>query len=271
MIGSGTSFSNASGLSRQSHSRFRSKKPENRELSANGNETNDGVDSLSCMSGSILAVAIATTVALSGCAKAVVPDVSQQDLGQAQQMLATAKLKTGKISGPAGAGEYVVSQSPVAGQQVLTNSPVDLVVQLPITVPVLTGQDVTDAVSALQGLGLKVSFLRQAGNLFTKTTVMQQAPAAGSSVHINATITLTVSTPPSFAAWLGLASKEAAYQNLDPQYKNALDAFLGRTNGPTGAAAGASIPGAPAATRTAGAPTGTTVIPGNTPSAAREK
>jgi hypothetical protein len=197
------------------------------------------------MSG-LLLVVIAVILGLSGCAKAVVPDVSQQDLDQAKQTLATAKLKPGNISGASGAGAYVVSQSPVAGQQVTANSTVDLVAQLPITLPALTGEDVADAVSALQGLGLKVAFLRQTGNLFTQTKVVQQDPTAGSSVHGNATVTLTVSTPPNILALLGLASKEAAYQNLSPEYKNALDAFLGNPNSPTSPAA-ASTPTAPSA------------------------
>jgi len=121
-----------------------------------------------------------------------------------------------------------VSQSPAAGQQVSANSAVDLVVALPVTVPNLTGGNLTDAVSTLQGLGLKVAFVQKPTmNIFAKAKVEQQEPPATSLVHGDAIVTLTVSTSPNIAALLGLATKEPAYQNLNPAYKDVLDAFLG--------------------------------------------
>jgi beta-lactam-binding protein with PASTA domain len=164
-----------------------------------------------------------------GCAKKVaVPDVSQQDLDQAQKALTGGQLQPGNISGATGTGAYVVSQSPAAGQQVAANSKVDLVVEMPVTVPTLTGTNLTDAVTTLQGLDLKITFIRKPTvNPFGKTKVEQQDPAANSSVHRNAMVTLTVSTPPNVGALLGLVAKEPAYQNLKPEYKNVLDSFLG--------------------------------------------
>ena len=184
----------------------------------------------------LLLVMAAGTCVLTGCAKkVVVPDVSQQDLDQAQKTLAAGNLKPGNISGSSGTGAYVVSQSPAAGQQVSANSAVDLVVALPVTVPNLTGGNLTDAVSTLQGLGLKVAFVQKPTmNIFAKAKVEQQEPPATSLVHGDAIVTLTVSTSPNIAALLGLATKEPAYQNLNPAYKDVLDAFLGDPSTPRG-------------------------------------
>ncbi len=185
----------------------------------------------------LLLVVAAAAIGGSSCAKKeppiTVPDVSQQDLDQAQKTLAASKLKAGAISGGSGAGAYVVSQSPTAGQQVSANSAVDLVVALPVTVPVLTGKDLTDAVSSLQGLGLKVGFDRKSSvNPFAKAKVEGQVPAANAVVHVNSLVTLTVSTPPDVEGLLGMVAKEPAYQNLKPQYKKVLDAFLNNPSTP---------------------------------------
>ena len=186
----------------------------------------------------LLAVA-AGSLGLTGCAKkeppVAVPDVRQQDPDQAQKTLVASKLKTGNITGGSGAGAYVASQSPAAGQQVAPNSTVDLVVEMPVTVPVLAGSNVTDAVTALQGLGLKVAFREHSSiNPFGKTKVEQQDPAANSSVHRDSTVTLIVSRPQDISALLGMVAKEPAYQNLKPEYKKALDAFLGNPSTPRG-------------------------------------
>lgn len=173
-----------------------------------------------------------------GCSKknVVVPNVVEQDVDQAQKALAAASLATGNISGTSGTvpqGAYVVSQTPAAGQQVSANSKVDLVVEAPIPVPSLTGSNVTDAVSLLQGLGLKVGFVKKSTvNPFAKTKVEQQDPAANSPLRRGAVVTLTVSTAPDVSALLSLAAKEPAYQNLKPEYKNVLDAFLGNPSTP---------------------------------------
>jgi beta-lactam-binding protein with PASTA domain len=185
----------------------------------------------------LLLLAVAGTFGLSGCAKketmVVVPDVSQQDPDQAQRTLAASKLKPGSITGATGAGAYVASQSPAAGQQVAANSPVDLVVELPVMVPALAGSNLTDAVMILQGLGLRIAFVKKPTvNPFGKTKVEQQDPAANSLVHRNTMVTLMVSTPPDIGALLGLAAKEPAYQKLKPEYKNVLDAFLGNPSTP---------------------------------------
>ena len=190
--------------------------------------------------GLLLLVVAGGVLGSTGCskkeAKVVVPNVTQLDLVQAEQALTAASLAAGNISGASGTvppGAYVVSQSPAAGQQVTSNSKVDLVVEAPIPSPNVTGSNVTDAVSLLQGLGLKVGFVKKSTiNPFAKTKVDQQDPAANSPLHRGAVVTLTVSTPPDVSALLGLVSKEPAYQNLKPEYKNVLDAFLGNPSTP---------------------------------------
>jgi len=172
---------------------------------------------------------VAGAIGCVGCGKKVmVPDVVHQDLDQAQRTLAAVPLKPGTISGTPGTGAYVVSQSPAAGQQVTADSKIDLLVELPVSVPTLTGSNITDAVSMLQGLGLRVGFVKKPTiNPFGKTKVELQDPAPNSVVHRNALVTLTVSAPPDIEALLSLAAKEPAYQNLKPEYKTVLDAFLG--------------------------------------------
>src|SRR5262245_47670630 len=112
-------------------------------------------------------VVLAVTMALAGfaCSKKIaVPDVMHQDIQQATRTLQSLNLKVGNVTGVSGLvppGAYVVSQSPKSGEQVAANSFIELVVQAPIVVPNLTDAGVTDAVNTLQGLGLKVSLVKQ--------------------------------------------------------------------------------------------------------------
>jgi beta-lactam-binding protein with PASTA domain len=176
----------------------------------------------------LLLVAVAAgALGCAGCAKkVVVPDLANQDLAQAEKALAAVGLKPGTIGGAPGAGAYVVSQSPAVGQQVAANSKVDLVVEMPVSVPTLTGSKITDAVSMLQGLGLRVGFVKKP-EFTLETKVALQDPAPNSLVHRGALVTLTVSVPRDIEALLGSVAKEAAYQNLKPEYQNILKQFLG--------------------------------------------
>ena len=180
-------------------------------------------------------------LSLTGCSKkkeekVAVPNLVLQDLDQAQKALAAAGLKTGNISGASGAippGAYVIAHTPGPGQQVEPNSAVDLVVEMPISVPVLTNSNITDAVSLLQGIGLKVGFVKKSSvNPFGTAKVEQQDPPPNSPVRRGALVTLTVSTGPNISVLLGLVAKEPAYQNLKPEYKSVLDAFLGNPSTP---------------------------------------
>ena len=172
---------------------------------------------------------VAGALSSMGCAKKVsVPNVVNQDLEQAKKTLAGVPLEAG-VPATTPPGAYVASQSPLAGQQVAPKSKVDLVVKAPVTVPVLTGLEITEAVSILQGLGLKVGFVKHPTILsLGKVKVEQQSPAPNSLVHDDAQVMLTMSAPSlDVGALLGLVTKEPAYQNLKPEYKNVLDAFLG--------------------------------------------
>jgi len=198
----------------------------------------------------------ASFLAGAGCAKRViVPNLVQKDppltLDQAQQTLAAVPLKVGNITGPQGQGAYVTQQSPVAGQQVEANSTVALTVDSPVSVPSLVGSNITDAVSTLQGLGLRVGFLsKHTLNPFAKTKVEAQNPAPNSLVPHDAIVTLNVSGPADFDALLSVVAKEPAYQNLDPKYKKFLDLFLNnpgvsRSMEPEDAPAAPGTPSAP--------------------------
>ena len=237
MIGSGDFISNVVQFFTFRRSRLVGKMREDCKLDAHPGDTVHLVHAPPARCVVLLLVVAAGTYGLTGCAKkeemVAVPDVSKQDPDHAQKTLAASKLKPGSISGPSGAGAIVVSQSPAAGQQVAANSKVDLVVDLPITVPPLTGSNITDAVSTLQELGLKVAFVKKSTvNPFGKPKVEQQDPAANSPTHRGAIVTLTVSVPPDITALVSLAAKEPAYQNLKPEYKNVLDAFLGNPSTP---------------------------------------
>jgi serine/threonine-protein kinase len=169
-------------------------------------------------------------------AKIAVPDLVNQDVDQARSTLTAAGLTTGTVSGATGTtsqGAYVVSSAPAAGQLVEPSSAVDLMVAMPIMVPTLTTNDVANAVSLLQGLGLKVGFVKKSTlNPFGSGKVEQQDPAPNSPVRAGALVTLTVTTGPDISSLLGLVAKQPAYQNLKPEYKSVLDAFLGNPNTP---------------------------------------
>jgi beta-lactam-binding protein with PASTA domain len=176
----------------------------------------------------LLAVAGAT-----GCAKKItVPSLATQDLETAKTMLASQKLKTGNIIGAPGVvppGAYVVNQNPAPGQLVPANTPIDLTVEVPVTVPDFTNSSLPDAVNTLQSIGLKVMLVKQPSSslkLLSKPKVVQQYPPANSTVHHDMVVTLTVTAPPDVGALLGLVTKEPAYQKLNPEYRNVLDAFL---------------------------------------------
>jgi beta-lactam-binding protein with PASTA domain len=174
----------------------------------------------------LLAVASAT-----GCAKKIaVPSLKDQDLEQAKGMLTSQKLKAGNIIGAPGAippGTYVVTQNPPPGQLVPANTPIDLTVEVPISVPDFTNSNLADAVNTLQSIGLKVMLVRQPSpKIFSKPKVVQQYPPANSAVRKDTVITLTVTSSPNVEVLLGLVTKEPAYQNLNPEYRNVLDQFL---------------------------------------------
>jgi beta-lactam-binding protein with PASTA domain len=182
----------------------------------------------------------AGSLVVTGCAKKVaVPDVTQQDLDQAENQLTGMQL-TVKLSGlPSGTttqGAYVSSQNPAAGQQVPINSAVDLVVVPGVVLPDLTKGSLIDAVNTLQGLGLKLSLIKEpTNNVFSKGHVKLQTPPPSSTpIRRDATVTLTVESPPSLGSVLGFITKDPSYEKLDPKYRSVLDEFLKPTDANAG-------------------------------------
>lgn len=177
---------------------------------------------------SLFVLAMMAGLCAGGCKKSVlVPNVVQQDLEQAKQTLASAQLIPGKVTGGQGPGAYVLTQSPAPNAQVAANSPVDMTVELPVAVPDLTKSNVTDAVNTLQGMGLRVAFLKEpTRRLFGGPKVTAQSPVATSLVRRDSVVTITVSAPPDLTALVGAVTKEPAYQNLKPEYRQVLDSFL---------------------------------------------
>jgi len=175
----------------------------------------------------VLLVAVTAGLVSTGCKKVAVPNVVDQDFDQAKQTLAAAKLKLGNINGIQGPGSYVLTQTPPAGQQVSANTPVDLTVAAPVPVPDLTNNKLTDAVSILQGTGLPVAFIRQPTlKLFGGAKVLAQTPVPATLVRRGTVVTITVASPPDLGALVGLVTKEPAYANLNPEYRQVLDQFL---------------------------------------------
>jgi beta-lactam-binding protein with PASTA domain len=175
----------------------------------------------------LLTGVIGLALACTGCSKAIVPELAGQDVEQAKQMLAAAKLKPGNITGGSAAGSYVLNQNPRSGEKVAPNTPVDLQVEEPSTVPDMTNNKITDAVNTLQQLGLKVAFVKEpTSKLFGGSKVVRQSPAANTVVHRGTMVTLNVSTPPDLGVLVGLVTKDPVYNKLNPEYRQYLDAFL---------------------------------------------
>jgi len=179
----------------------------------------------------LILIAVAAVMSTTACTKKVpVPSLAQMDLDQAKALLSAAKLKPGNVfttQGPVIPGAYVIAQNPAAGLQVKVDTPIDLTVELPISVPNLVDSGLTDAVNTLQSMGLKVMLIKQPTmNIFGKTKVILQNPPATSMVRKDAAVMLTVSAPPDVKAILGAVEKDPQYQKLNPEYRNILDTFL---------------------------------------------
>ena len=176
----------------------------------------------------LLLLLIAMT--LTACTKKVaVPNLSQMDVDQARAALLAQKLKL-SIPGSPGTvptGAYVVGQNPPFGQQVSENSTVNLTVEFPITVPEVVNSNLPDAINTLQGLGLKVTLVKQPSkNLFGQPKIAQQFPPANTLLRHDGTVTLIVNAPPNLGTLLSRVTQQPAYANLKPEYRTILDGFL---------------------------------------------
>lgn len=198
----------------------------------------------------LIMVISAAQLALISCAKKVaVPDFSGQDVDQAEKTIASSQFKLGTVSGlqnGSAQGAYVQSQTPAAGQQAPIHTAIDLVAIPPVQVPDLSKSSVTDAVNALQSVGLKASLMKQpTNNIFSHGHVKQQSPAANTLVRRDSTVFVTVEAPPNLGSLLGLVTKEPAYEKLNPEYRKVLDEFLKQPD--AGTALGTTASSAPAA------------------------
>jgi hypothetical protein len=92
----------------------------------------------------------------------------------------------------------VLSQDPKAGSELVPPAPINVIVSTgpaAVTVPDVGGQNVTDAVNAVQNAGLVTHLVYLAQTGTTAGTVIDQTPAASSSEVGGGTVTLTIAVP----------------------------------------------------------------------------
>lgn len=132
---------------------------------------------------------------------AAVPSVTGLDLQAASSQIASAGLVVGTVTKQPNStfpANTVISQSPLAGQQLTSGSSVDLVVssgQAQVTVPDVRGLSQTNATDKLAGVGL----VTQAGSAYSsqpKGVVVTQGPAPGTLVPAGSTVTISISKGP---------------------------------------------------------------------------
>ena len=128
-----------------------------------------------------------------------VPDVVGATQSAATQTLKNDNLTVGTATFRTStqARGIVLSTDPKAGASVSKNSAVDLVVSegpnIPIvTVPPVTGKQLTEAISAIQGAGLTYK-ITDVTSTQPVGTVLSQNPAAGTKIKANVPVVLTVS------------------------------------------------------------------------------
>jgi serine/threonine-protein kinase len=130
-----------------------------------------------------------------------VPNVVLQPVGSATQTLQNEGLKVATQDVPAGLGfgpGSVVDQSPKPPSKVSKGDTVTLKVAgapAQVTVPDVTGQDVSSATTQLQQAGFTVSQQAQQSNQ-TPGTVIDQSPAGNTQADQGSKVTLTVSSGP---------------------------------------------------------------------------
>jgi serine/threonine-protein kinase len=149
-------------------------------------------------------VAIRSVVTLTiskGLAPAHVPDLVSLTLDDAQRA-ATARKLTLTIADREPSNDIpenvVLSQDPKAGSDLVPPGAINVVVStgpVSVTVPDVGGQNVTAAVNAMQSTGLVAHLVYLAQTGTTAGTVIDQTPAAASSLRKGATVTLTIAVP----------------------------------------------------------------------------
>jgi serine/threonine-protein kinase len=92
----------------------------------------------------------------------------------------------------------VLSQDPKAGSDLVPPGPINVVLStgpVSVNVPDVGGQNVTAATNAMQSAGLAAHLVYLAQTGTTAGTVIDQTPAASSSLRKGATVTLTIAVP----------------------------------------------------------------------------
>ncbi|MFD8966306.1 Stk1 family PASTA domain-containing Ser/Thr kinase [Streptomyces sp. NPDC059568] len=131
-----------------------------------------------------------------------VPDVTGAPLAEARRALKQAGLAAGIVTrefDEQTAQGAVVSSSPLAGTDVRPDSGVALVVSkgIPVDMPDVTGESVSEATTELEQAGLKVRIAAvRVNSPEDEGTVARQSAAEGSQLARGDTVTLTVSKGP---------------------------------------------------------------------------
>ena len=124
----------------------------------------------------------------------VVPNLVDVSLDDAPAVLVSSGLELGQV---AGRGDVIHSQTPAPGTEVPSGSSVNVSVELALSpeplveVPNLVGDTVDEARAALADVGLALG-----GDLDGDSAIERQAPAAGTLVPLETTVTATAGTGP---------------------------------------------------------------------------
>ena len=134
-----------------------------------------------------------------GPGNAAVPDVAGLTRAKARERVRDAGFKVRERMSPsdAVAEGRVIRTLPSIGSQVEIGETVTLVVSSgpeQVTVPDVTGDDVEDARSSLEQVGLDVTVAEAESASARAGTVLSQTPAGGASVEEGTTVTITVAT-----------------------------------------------------------------------------
>ncbi|MBP6820449.1 MAG: PASTA domain-containing protein [Acidobacteria bacterium] len=132
-----------------------------------------------------------------------VPDVLNQQQGNAEQGLTNARLTVGQVAkreSPRAAGT-VLDQNPRAGTMVNIGSPVSLVIATPetVAVPDLRNRTQGNAEQVIASARLAVGQVTTRESPLTVGTVLDQNPRAGTMVNIGSPVSLVIATPETVA------------------------------------------------------------------------
>lgn len=154
-----------------------------------------------------------TLTVSNGPGTSAVPDLVGQGRLAARRALTKAgfKIAERRSNSDTVTTDRVISTAPDAGASVERGSTVTLVIssgKQRVTVASVVGQDVDDARSTLDDLGLKISTKEVASDSQDPGTVLAQDPAGGTSVAKGSSVTLTVAKAPEDVAVPDVSGKD---------------------------------------------------------------